>query len=152
MASCNCKVATDLEPEQRAWVEQELARNRQYRQLRAEIQERFNVTIYERTLVDHKKKHMVNAEADSAFRTKVDAVRVKLEQEMQGASVLIQPLYLVALRNLDALEDTNPSQDALIKAVKALGDITGNASDRDALAAYAVRHAEQQRDAQAETA
>lgn len=147
MASCNCKVGTDLPPDAVEWLEAEMNRNRPYRALCAEVEEKYGVRLFPRTLTTHKQQHMgAAADAKSEWRETLDAVRDELRKEMAGASVLIKPLYLVSLRNLDALEDTKPSQEALIKAVKALSDITGNASDRDALAAYAVHSVQQRTD------
>jgi hypothetical protein len=140
---CACKVG-ELSDDAVQWLEAEMNRNRPYRALCAEVEERYGLKLYPRTLTTHKQQHMGAAIAEKdEWRQTLDNVRDELRREMSTASVLIKPLYMVALRNLDALEDTKPSQDSLIKAVKALSDIQGNASDRDALAAAAIGAAEQ---------
>lgn len=148
MLGCACKVG-ELPDDGVEWLEAEMARNRTYKSLVAEVQQKYGVRLFPRTLTLHKQNHMSADGALSEWRQTLDSVRDEIRKEMAGASVLIKPLYLVALRNLDALEDTKPSQEALIKSIQALSNITGNASDRDALATYAVIAARQRDDDQA---
>lgn len=151
MLGCACKVST-LPDEGVQWLESEMARNRPYKALVAEVQLKYGVRLFPRTLTLHKQNHMGAAEdAANEWRQELDKVRDEIRKEMAGASALTKPLYLVALRNLDALEDTKPSQASLIQSIQALAAITGNASDRDALAAYAVASARSRDEAKAKT-
>lgn len=49
----------------------------------------------------------------------------ELTQQIHMAPVEVKPFYLIAIQNLRALDRTQPSQQHLINALKAITEVTG---------------------------
>lgn len=107
-----------------------------YRYIQELIKERFDEVIYNRSFTEHFSRHVSVDTADY-----IKKIRQNLEAELAVAPPTIAPLYAVALRNLEGLEETKASQEHLIRALKAIHEITGLQLQQRMLVTFAAARA-----------
>jgi hypothetical protein len=82
-------------------------------------------------LQNHMEVHWVDPvttalnEAEAEMDDLVREAMTALADQFRVASPEVKPLLLVAMKNLEGLQDTKPSQQHLINALKTVQDITG---------------------------
>lgn len=143
MPSPTCKVCdSDKESELEALGLEASRGKRSWRSLEPVIKP-YGVTRF--SLKNHMERHYVSAveatEAvilDSYEGLVLEAVR-DLTDAMKSAAPEVKPLYAVAIRNLQELHNTKPSQQHLVNALKAIQDVTGMKSEQRMMLAFAER-------------
>lgn len=95
------------------------------------------------SLKNHMEKHFVaeaTAQATEALTEDITETLANLRRNAALAPVEVQPLYFVAIRNLEGLMDTKPSQQHLLAAIKAIHEVTGMRNEQRILLAFAAEH------------
>jgi ribosome-binding factor A len=98
---------------------------------------------YPNSLKAHMERHFVAhvervaEENDDEYAVLIAESVRDLQTQMSIAPVDIKPLYAVAIANLKGLENTKPSQQHLIAALKAIHEITGMKAEQQLLLQYA---------------
>lgn len=80
------------------------------------------------SLLNHMEKHYVNAvvrEAEDEMDGLILDAVAELRASMKMAPTEVKPLYAAAIVNLRGLQDTKPSQQHLITALKTIQEMTG---------------------------
>jgi hypothetical protein len=100
-------------------------------------------------LRNHMKQHYVaaversqNAEllaAEAQLNESIDDAVQDLFQAMRMAPPEVKPLYAAAIRNLQGLADTKPSQQHLISALKTIQEMTGMKQSQRMMLAFAEK-------------
>jgi hypothetical protein len=116
----------------RVYIERLKESGKSYTEMARLVEAEFGERIYTRSFTVHFTKH-VKVET-AAYMT---GLKEALQHEMELAPPTIAPLYALALRNLEGLEDTKPSQEHLIRALKAIHEITGLRLQQHMLVAFA---------------
>lgn len=95
------------------------------------------------SLKNHMERHFVadhEAQAQEALTEDVADTLRNLRRNAALAPTEVQPLYFVAIRNLEGLMDTKPSQQHLLAAIKAIHEVTGMRNEQRILLAFAAEH------------
>lgn len=103
-----------------------------------------NGEVTPQSLKNHMDNHVIApavAEAQAAQRDEMDLL---IEEAKQGlleqfyfAPPDVKPLILVAIQNLEGLRFTKPSQEALIRALKTVQEMTGMKNEQRLLLGFA---------------
>ncbi len=94
-------------------------------------------------LTTHMRKHYVPPSAavegaiQDQFTETVSALATELLEASKYAPAEVRPLYLVAVRNIQGLQETKPSQQNLTMALKAIHEITGMRVEQKLMIEYA---------------
>lgn len=99
--------------------------------------------IPHQSLKNHMEKHFVSEvaiEVGEVYATDVAQSIRELRQAMTVAPPEVKPFYLVAIRNLEGIAETKPSQEHLLKALKGIHEVTGMRMEQRMLMAFAAEH------------
>ncbi len=80
------------------------------------------------SLKTHMESHFVEAqvrEVEDEMEVAIKDAVQDLYRQMRSAPAEVKPLYAAAIRNLQGLRDTKPSQQHLIAALKTIQEMTG---------------------------
>lgn len=130
---CGCRIGKSPN---RVFIERLREEGKSYKFIRDQLKEQFGEVIYGRSFTDHFSRH-VSIDVSERIRKLKD----RLEREMDVAPPTVAPLYAVALRNIDGLEETKASQEHLIRSLKAIHEITGLQLHQRMLLTFAAERA-----------
>lgn len=92
------------------------------------------------------KHHMESHYIEHELREVEDEMQVAINEavkdlytQMRVAPPEVKPLYAAAIRNLQGLKDTKPSQQHLIAALKTIQEMTGMRQEQRMMLAFAER-------------
>lgn len=94
------------------------------------------------SIKNHMESHYVEAElrtVEAELQQAIDASVAELLTQMRVAPAEVKPLYAAAIRNLQGLGATKPSQQHLISALKTIQEMTGMRQEQRMMLAFAER-------------
>ena len=101
------------------------------------VKEKHGEVVYPPNLTNHVKHRTKTLTPERQQLSELVEETVQaLEQEWKAADTLNKPYYVLAIANLRELADSKPSQDTVLKAVKAIQDSTGRRAMQNAFGAF----------------